>query len=96
MEKRFEKHVRKVQQELSAQCVLRQPTEMRQQVLLSKSVYLSRFIKLASLDRMRNGPEMDDARKFLMTMVPHWKSNHKPFGFAEFLRSTQGTNQRDN
>ena len=96
MENRFENHVRKVHLELTANCVLRHQTEMKQQIMLSKSIYLSRFIKIASLDRMRNGPEMDDARRFLVRMFPEGRSKLRRSGFSEVLKTIPEDFRMDN
>lgn len=45
--------------------MMRLRLEAKEQVLLHKTINLNRFIRLASLDHLRDSPEMANAKKFL-------------------------------
>jgi hypothetical protein len=52
-------------------CAMRDNMLARQQTMLSRSVNLARFVRLAALDHVRHSPELHLAKKYLGTMVPH-------------------------
>ncbi len=96
MEDLFRQQSKFVQEHLSKLYTMRLSMETKQQVLLSKSIYLSRFIKIASLDHIRNAPEIDGARKLLSGILPDLKIKKSSDSFKNLV-STSGFNpENDN
>jgi hypothetical protein len=83
MKEPFREESKLVQKQLSKLYTMRLAMETKQQVLLSKSIYLSRFIKIASLDHIRNAPEIDGARKLLSTILPNLRMRRSLENFRE-------------
>lgn len=65
MEEVFKNQSQFLLKQLSTLAVMRIRLEAKEQVLLHKTINLNRFIRLASLDHLRNSPEMANAKKFL-------------------------------
>jgi hypothetical protein len=65
MEEVFKNQSLFIIKQLSTLAVMRIRLEAKEQVLLQKTINLNRFIRLASLDHLRDSPEMANAKKFL-------------------------------
>jgi hypothetical protein len=53
--------------------MMRLEMEIKQQILLSKSIYLSRFIKIAALEKAKDFPEIEGAKKVLNETFTYFK-----------------------
>lgn len=65
MEEVFKKQSQATIKNLATLSLMRVRLEMREQVLLQKTLNLNRFIKLASLDHLKGTPELAHAHKYL-------------------------------
>jgi hypothetical protein len=65
MEEVFKNQSQFLIRQLSTLAVMRIRLEAKEQILLQKTINLNRFIRLASLDHLRDSPEMANAKKFL-------------------------------
>jgi hypothetical protein len=82
MEEQFRKQSSVLVEQLSKLCTMRLVVESKQQILLSRSIYLSRFIKIAALDHVKGLPEMENARKMLALTLPDFKIEKSNPGWA--------------
>ena len=73
MDRIFSEKDAELHKQLCALYTLRPKLESKQQNLLIKSVFLTRFIRIASLDKLRNQPEITIARKLLSGIMPNLK-----------------------
>lgn len=96
MEEDFKNDSKYVQEQLSKLYTMRLSMEAKQQVLLSKSLFLSRFIKIASLDHIQNAPEIDGARKLISGFLPDFQVNKKTDSFRELAFSVGANPVNDN
>ena len=81
----FSERSKLLQRQLSQLYTLRLSEEKDQQVLLSKSIHLSRFIKIASLDHIQNAPEIDGAKRVLSSFLPIQGLNDSKIGFRKLI-----------
>lgn len=77
-----------IENQLAYLCQMRQKVEQKQQVLLSRSVSLARFIRIAALDHIRDLPEIENARKLLAQTMPRFGLNNKISAFSDAAFST--------
>lgn len=96
MEELFKKQSTIVQQQLCRLYSMRLTMETRHQVMLSKSIYLSRFIKIASLDHIRDAPEIDGARKLLSSILPDLKIKKSTDSFKSLVSKSSYFKNNDN
>jgi len=96
MEELFRNRSKIVQHQLSQLYIMRLSMETKQQVLLSKSIYLSRFIKIAALDHIRNAPEIDGARKLLSSILPDLKIRKSTESFKSLVSLSASNLDKDN
>ena len=73
MDRIFSEKDAELHRQLCSLYTLRPKLESKQQNLLIKSVFLTRFIRIASLDKLRNQPEITIARKLLSGIMPDLK-----------------------
>ncbi len=79
--------------QLSKLCEMRLVMESKQQILLSRSIYLSRFIKIAALEHVKDFPEIENARKLLSLTLPNFEiSKSKPNWDSSNLIDRRGLN----
>jgi len=79
MEKEFKKHSKILTEQLARLCTMRLVLETKHQILLSRSIFLSRFIKIAALEHVKDYPEIENARKLLSMTLPNFEiSKMKP------------------
>lgn len=71
-----------VQFEMGQLCALRVILESKQQGLLSRNIQLSRFMKLTSLEKLANSPEMEDVRKHMDQFLRNWRFETYRQGFS--------------
>lgn len=76
-ESSFPEKNKSTQSQLAQLCQMRNKVEQKQQILLSKSISLARFIRIAALDHIRDLPEMDNAKKLLAMTLPEFGRNGK-------------------
>jgi len=70
MEEIFRSQSETLVRQLAMLCAVRLKVEAKEQILLSKTINLTRFIRLASLDHLKDVPEMVNARRVLAMITP--------------------------
>jgi len=95
MEEEFKEKSKILTEQLAKLCSMRLLMEAKQQILLSRSIYLSRFIKIASLEHVKDFPEIENARKLLSMTLPNFeiskmKPNWDQFGIVDKNGSNWG------
>jgi hypothetical protein len=78
----------KTSRDLAAWCRMRWDMEDSQQKMLAKSVSLSRFIKITSLARTKDFPELRAAKKLLsdtFKLANPQKSTQTATGFSDYF-----------
>ncbi len=88
MEGIFRKEDRSLQEQLCFLYTLRPQIESKQQNLLIKSVFLTRFIRIACLHRLQNQPEIAIARKLLAGIMPDLQPLEEEGGMRKMLAET--------
>ena len=79
MEEEFKTHSKILTEQLARLCTMRLVLETKHQILLSRSIFLSRFIKIAALEHVKDFPEIENARKLLSMTLPNFEiSKIKP------------------
>ena len=71
MEEEFKIKSKILTEQLARLCSMRLVLETKHQILLSKSIFLSRFIKIAALEHVKDFPEIENARKLLSMTLPN-------------------------
>lgn len=71
MEELFRAQSKQLVNQLATHCMMRLKVENKEQILLSKTIHLTRFIRLASLDHLRSAPEMENAKRVLAMISPN-------------------------
>ena len=89
MEGIFRKQDRSLLKQLCFLYTLRPQIESKQQNLLIKSVFLTRFIRLACLYRLHKQPEIAIARKLLAGIMPDLQPLEAEGGMRKMLEETK-------
>lgn len=98
MEEIFKERSAYIVTQLAAMCTVRLRLEVKEQIILSKTINLSRFIKLASLDHLKESPEMENARRVLSMIAPNPNLMNSGFSVQTFsyLDRKMGLEDRKN
>ena len=84
----FRKEDRELHGQLCFLYSLRPQIESKQQNLLIKSVFLTRFIRIACLHRLQHQPEIAIARKILAGILPDLQPLEADGGMRKMLAET--------
>jgi len=92
MEEEFKIKSKILTAQIARLCTMRLVLETKHQILLSRSIFLSRFIKIASLEHVKDFPEIENARKLLSLTLPSFEISKMKPSWDQFNKEENGFN----